>query len=51
MLDFEGVDSIGQAFADEVFRVFPAQHPDVSVIEIKATSAVKKMVSRARSTG
>ena len=23
VLDFKGVDAIGQAFADEVFRVFP----------------------------
>lgn len=49
MLDFEGVDSIGQAFADEVFRVFPAHHPEVSIVEIRANSAVRRMISRARS--
>lgn len=49
MLDFEGVDAVGQAFADEVFRVFPAQHPEVTLIEINAGSAVKRMISRARS--
>jgi len=51
MLDFDRVDLIGQAFADEVFRVFPAQHPEVSVVEIKASSPVRRMISRARSTG
>jgi len=51
MLDFDDVDAIGQAFADEIFRVFPAQHPEVSVVEIKASTPVKKMISRARSAG
>ena len=30
VLDFQGVRSIGQGFADEVFRVFHAAHPEVS---------------------
>lgn len=32
ILDFEGVDDIGQAFADEVFRVFQQSHPDVQLV-------------------
>jgi anti-sigma regulatory factor (Ser/Thr protein kinase) len=51
MLDFSGVDSLGHSFADEVFRVFPAQHPDMTLIEIHANSAVKRMISRARGSG
>jgi len=51
VLDFQGIDTIGQAFADEVFRVFPGRHPEVDVVEIRARSAVKRMISRARSTG
>jgi len=31
-----------------VFRVFPSQHPEVQVLEINARSAVKRMISRAR---
>jgi biotin operon repressor/anti-sigma regulatory factor (Ser/Thr protein kinase) len=31
ILDFSGVDSIGQGFADEIFRIFKAQHPHVSI--------------------
>lgn len=51
VLDFQGIDTIGQAFADEVFRVFPGRHPEVDVVEIHARSAVKRMISRARSAG
>src|SRR5690606_844459 len=32
LLDFAGVDSIGQAFADEIFRVFHVQHPEVKIM-------------------
>ena len=49
VLDFQGIETIGQAFADEVFRVFPNSHPEVEVVEIQARSAVKRMISRARS--
>ena len=30
-LDFEGVDTIGQPFADEIFRVFRTANPKVGV--------------------
>ena len=50
MFDFSGVESIGQAFADEVFRVFPRQHPTTEVFEIKANSTVRRMIQRARTT-
>jgi hypothetical protein len=49
VLDSKGVDAIGQAFVDEVFRVFPGMHPEVKVVEINARSAVKRMIGRARS--
>jgi biotin operon repressor/anti-sigma regulatory factor (Ser/Thr protein kinase) len=51
VLDFSGVASIGQAFADEVFRVFRARHPDVEVVPVHASSEVKRMISRAESLG
>jgi hypothetical protein len=47
ILDFEKVPTIGQAFADEMFRVFPQQHPDVQLIPIKPNSDVKRMILRA----
>ncbi|MRS13276.1 MAG: DUF4325 domain-containing protein [Actinobacteria bacterium] len=48
ILDFSGVESIGQAFADEIFRVFPAQHPEMTLLEVNTRSAVKRMMSRVR---
>ena len=30
--DFEGVETIGQAFADEIFRVFAKSHPEIAII-------------------
>jgi len=47
VLDFQEVDAIGQAFADEVFRVFRNKHPHIELIPYKANSAVKRMIERA----
>jgi len=50
VLDFAGVASIGQAFADEVFRVFANAHPDVALVPVHAAPAVQQMVRRAEVT-
>lgn len=42
--DFEGIDFMGQGFADEVFRVFRNQHPEVEIIPINACPRVLGMV-------
>lgn len=47
ILNFEGVPTIGQAFADEVFRVFGSQHPNVEVMAINANEQVSRMIRRA----
>lgn len=47
VLDFAAVAEIGQAFSDEIFRVFQAAHPEINMIPIHMTDAVKAMVSRA----
>lgn len=47
MLNFEGVDSIGQAFADEIFRVFANQHPKIRLIAVNMNAEVEQMVRRA----
>jgi anti-sigma regulatory factor (Ser/Thr protein kinase)/biotin operon repressor len=49
VFDFAGVEAIGQAFADEIFRVFANRHPEIELTVIKANSAVKRMVDRAKS--
>lgn len=51
MLDFSDIVSIGQSFADEVFRVFVAQHPDVELVPTHANPEVSRMISRARVHG
>jgi len=48
IFNFEGVETIGQAFADEIFRVFPQQHPGTEVYSSHANSEVKRMISRAK---
>lgn len=49
LLDFSGVRSIGQAFADEIFRVFRNAHPNVQLVAINANEQVTLMVRRAES--
>ncbi len=48
LFDFSGVATIGQAFADEIFRVFAQQHPLMELHAIKANSQVKRVIARAR---
>jgi len=46
ILDFAGVEMIGQAFADEIFRVFQAQNPAIHFSTINASEQVQKMIQR-----
>jgi len=46
ILDFEKVPNIGQAFADEIFRVFKTKHPEIKIKPIKMNKAVRFMVER-----
>ncbi|GAB7535593.1 STAS-like domain-containing protein [Burkholderia sp. 3C] len=48
IFDFEGVDSIGQGFADEIFRVFKNQHPDVIFSIVNTNDDVNFMINRVR---
>lgn len=47
VLDFAEIESIGQAFADEVFRVFANAHPDVELVAENAVPEVQQMIRRA----
>ncbi len=49
LFDFTGVPTIGQAFADEIFRVFHLRHPEIEIHPIHANSEVMRMITRARS--
>lgn len=44
VLDPQSVRLIGQGFADEVFRVFPAQHPGMKVSSEHASPSVAAMI-------
>lgn len=48
ILDFAGIERIGQAFADETFRVFANAHPEIELAAIHTAPAVRQMVNRAR---
>jgi len=48
VLNFNDVESIGQAFADEIFRVFANQHPEVHLQVINASQDVHRMINRAK---
>lgn len=47
VFDFEGVSAIGQAFADEIFRVYAQRHPDIVLLPDNMEPDVEKMVRRA----
>ncbi len=50
VLDFSKVDTIGQAFADEVFRVWQSQHPDIKITFQNANENIDFMIKRALSS-
>lgn len=45
-LDFKSVDTIGRAFADEAFRVYVREHPQVKLVPVNANERVSKMIQR-----
>lgn len=45
MLDFKGVEEIGQGFADEIFRIFPQTHPNIPLVVINTSPSVERMIS------
>jgi DNA-binding transcriptional ArsR family regulator len=47
VLDFKNVESIGQAFADEVFRVFQNRYPDIRLTTVNTSKDIDDMVKRA----
>lgn len=47
LLDFKGVEEIGQAFADEIFRVYAKMHPEIVIAPINASKSVTAMINRA----
>ena len=50
LLDFHGITTIGQAFADEIFRVYQNEHPNMAIIAIRTTPRVKEIIDRSIKT-
>lgn len=49
LFDFTGLETIGQAFADEIFRVFHRSHPEIDIHATHTSSEVRRMINRAQS--
>jgi hypothetical protein len=50
IFDFSDIDNIGQAFADEVFRVFKNKHPEIQLYFTQANKDVENMIIRSLRT-
>ncbi len=48
LFDFDKVPMIGQAFADEIYRVFHNKHPDIELLEVHMNEAVTFMIERSK---
>lgn len=48
LLDFDKVPVVGQAFADEIYRVFQNAHPEIVIQEENMSAGVQFMVVRAK---
>ncbi|MFH0834705.1 MAG: STAS-like domain-containing protein, partial [Patescibacteria group bacterium] len=48
VFDFDKVPMIGQAFADEIFRVFHDKHPQIRLETANMNEGVEFMIKRAK---
>jgi hypothetical protein len=46
VLDFSGVDEVGLAFVDELFRVWAGDHPQTHLVPINMSPVVERVVRR-----
>ena len=47
VLDFKGVKSLGQGYADEIFRVFHNSHPDIIIKTVNLSPAIAVLIKSA----
>jgi anti-sigma regulatory factor (Ser/Thr protein kinase) len=50
LFDFKGVETIGQAFADEIFRVYHLRHPEITLSYDNVNTNIVNMINRAKSS-
>lgn len=48
VVDFRGVEEIGQGFADEIFRVWQSRHPEIQIVPVDMDVHVAMFVEQAR---
>jgi len=48
--DFKDIEYIGQAFADEIFRVYKKINPNTVIKTLNTNTDVQNMINRARNT-
>ncbi|KMP11684.1 hypothetical protein UZ36_03430 [Candidatus Nitromaritima sp. SCGC AAA799-C22] len=46
IMNFRDVETVGQAFVDEVFRIFPLRYPEIKIEYVKANEDVRFMIER-----
>ncbi|MCG2711086.1 MAG: DUF4325 domain-containing protein [Candidatus Omnitrophica bacterium] len=51
ILDFKDIDTIGQGFADEIFRVWHSKHPQKRIEVLNAGENTRFMIERAKKLG
>jgi anti-sigma regulatory factor (Ser/Thr protein kinase) len=51
VLDFKGINAIGQGFADQIFRVFKNEHPEIEIEAINCSDTVEMMLKHATYAG
>jgi anti-sigma regulatory factor (Ser/Thr protein kinase) len=44
VLDFDHIDEIGRAFADEIFRVYATSHPNTKILAINDNKRIKRLI-------
>ena len=48
LFDFREVETVGPAFADEIFRVFAIRHPEIELVAVNTNPAIDRMIERAK---
>ena len=51
MVDFKGVEAVGQGFVDEMFRVWTSRHPDTRLHPINMAPPIAFIVEHGRRAG
>ncbi|RGI17010.1 DUF4325 domain-containing protein [Ruminococcus sp. TF08-4] len=44
VIDFRGIEFMGRGFADEVFRVFQEEHPEITITPLHASTSMLAMI-------